>query len=314
MPASTPAMVLVANRVASAGVGTSAQLLADGWPGLEALVEGVSLVERDPEVRSVGLGGWPNLLGQVELDAGVMDGDTRRTGAVGALRGNVAACRVAHRVLLDLPHELLVGNGAVRFARESGIPQEDPLVDDSRAAWEAHLRAVIPDHERETFPDMPLAPISHAMTDPESVRDTTVFLGRDSGGGLHVATSTSGWAWKYPGRLGDSPIAGAGFYADSRYGAAACTHTGEMTIRAGTARTIVLAMRLGRSLDAAVELAVEELRELDTGTTGGVVIHALDRNGDHRVVALGCDEAIEYWYWRSGFDAPEVRAARMVAR
>ena len=72
--------------------------------------------------------------------------------------------------------------------------------------------------------------------DPESVRDTTVFLCRDARAGLHAATSTSGWAWKYPGRLGDAPIAGAGFYADSRFGAAACTHTGELAIRAGTAR------------------------------------------------------------------------------
>ena len=137
-----------------------------------------------------------------------------------------------------------------------------------------------------------------------------MFLCRDSTDGIHAATSTSGWAWKYPGRLGDSPIPGAGFYADSRYGAAACTHTGEMTMRCGTSRTIVLAMRLGYSLGDAVKLAVEELSELSSGFLGGVVIHAIDASENHEVVSFRCGEDIKYWLWTSGMPEPELRFAK----
>ncbi len=128
--------------------------------------------------------------------------------------------------------------------------------------------------------------------------------------GIHAVTSTSGWAWKYPGRLGDSPIPGAGFYADSRYGAAACTHTGEMTMRCGTARSIVLAMRFGHSLRAAVDMAIEDLAELTTGFLAGVVIHAIDAAGNHEVASFQCPEDIKYWIWEPGMANPQKRIAR----
>ena len=142
------------------------------------------------------------------------------------------------------------------------------------------------------------------------MRDTTVWLAADKGRGIHAATSTSGWAWKYPGRLGDSPIPGAGYYADSRYGAAACTHTGEMTMRTSTARTIVLAMKLGYSLGDAVKLAVEELNELAEGFLGGVVIHAVDAHGNHEVTNFRCQGDIKYWLWDESMPEPELRAAK----
>ena len=113
-----------------------------------------------------------------------------------------------------------------------------------------------------------------------------------------------------PGRLGDSPIPGAGFYADSRYGAAACTHTGEMTMRCSTSRTIVLAMKLGYSLSDAIKLAVEELNELDTGFLAGVVIHAVDAKGNHEVVNFRCEGEISYWLWEDSMSEPELRAAK----
>ena len=166
--------------------------------------------------------------------------------------------------------------------------------------------------QRANFPDIALAPLSRTITDPERVRDTTVFLCQDQAKGIHAATSTSGWAWKYPGRLGDSPIPGAGFYADSRYGAAACTHTGEMTMRAGTARTIVLALKLGYSLTDAIALAVEGLEELSGGFLGGVVIHAMDAKGNHDVVNFRCEGEIRYWLWKDGMTEAELRGARSV--
>lgn len=303
-------MILLANSEAWPGFPESVAMLKDGAPGLDAMITGISKVERETTVRSVGLGGWPNMLGEMEFDAGVMDGDTRDVGSVGAVRDILPVAALAREVMQRLPHVMLTGDGARRFAQEVGFPLEETLFEDSRRVWRRLLEKELTPQELATFPDIPLAPLSRAITDPERVRDTTVFLCRDSADGIHTATSTSGWAWKYPGRLGDSPIPGAGFYADSRYGAAACTHTGEMTMRCGTARTIVLAMRLGYSLGDAVKLAVDELSELSSGFLGGVVIHAIDASENHEVVSFRCGEEIRYWLWTSGMREPELRVAK----
>ncbi len=130
----------------------------------------------------------------------------------------------------------------------------------------------------------------HAI-DPEIGRDTTVFLAQDATGNICSATSTSGWGWKYPGRLGDSPIVGAGSYADSRHGAAACTGAGEMTIRCGTARSIVLALR--------------------GGLISRVTIHAIDTRGNHKVVAVNGSSDNWYWLWE-GQGAPRPMPAEPV--
>jgi L-asparaginase len=126
---------------------------------------------------------------------------------------------------------------------------------------------------------------------------------------MRVATSTSGWAWKYPGRVGDAPIPGAGFYADSRYGAAACTHTGEMTMRAMTAHRVVEGLRGGLGVAAAVREAAADLMGLRGEFLGEVVIHALDREGGHFVMTVGADEAVGYWVWEDGMAAPERRVS-----
>lgn len=303
-------MILLANSEAWPGFPASVAMLRDGAPGLDAMIAGISKVERETAVRSVGFGGWPNMLGEMEFDAGVMDGNTRDVGSVGAVRDILPVAALARQVMQRLPHVMLTGDGARRFAQEIGFPLEETLFGDSRRVWRRRLEKELTPQELAAFPNIPLAPLSRAITDPERVRDTTVFLCRDSADGIHAATSTSGWAWKYPGRLGDSPIPGAGFYADSRHGAAACTHTGEMTMRCGTSRTIVLAMRLGYSLGDAIKLAVEELSELTSGFLGGVVIHAIDASENHEVVSFRCGEYIKYWLWTSGMPEPELRFAK----
>jgi N4-(beta-N-acetylglucosaminyl)-L-asparaginase len=287
-------------------------MLKDRASGLDAMVAGISKVEREVAVRSVGFGGWPNMLGEMELDAGVMDGNTRDVGSVGAVRNIVSVAALAREVMRLLPHVMLTGDGARRFAQEVGFPLEETLLADSKRVWRARLEKELTADQLAAFPDIPLAPLSRAITDLERVRDTTVFLCRDAAAGIHVATSTSGWAWKYPGRLGDSPIPGAGFYADSRYGAAACTHTGEMTMRCGTSRTIVLALRLGYSLSDAIQLAVDELSELSSGFLAGVVIHAIDASENHEVVSFRCGADIRYWFWNCQMQEPELRVARPI--
>lgn len=304
--------MLLANAEAWPGFDTTVDLLKQGGAGIDAMIEGIGKVEREAKVRSVGYGGWPNMLGEMEFDAGVMDGTTRDVGAVGAVPATLPVSALAREVMRHLPHVMLTGAGARRFATERGFAVDDTLHPDSKRVWWERLQKEMTPAQLAAFPGIPLAPLSNTITDPERVRDTTVFLARDASQGLGVVTSTSGWAWKYPGRLGDSPIVGAGFYADSRYGAAACTHTGEMTMRCGTSRAIVLALRLGHSLDDAVKLAVEELGELKTGFLAGVVIHAMDAAGNHKVVNFRCDDEIRYWYWDERMAAPELRIASTV--
>jgi L-asparaginase len=304
--------MLLANAEAWPGFETSVDLLKQGQGSIDAMVGGIARVEREARVRSVGYGGWPNMIGEMEFDAGVMDGTTRDVGAVGAVPGTLPVSRLAHEVMKHLPHVMLTGAGARRFATERGFEVDEVLHPDSKRVWWERLQKEMSPEQLAAFPDIPLAPLSNTITDPERVRDTTVFLGRDAGDNIGVVTSTSGWAWKYPGRLGDSPIPGAGFYADSRYGAAACTHTGEMTMRCGTSRSIVLALRLGHGLEDAVKLAAEELAELKTGFLAGVVIHAMDAKGNHQVVNYRCDEEIRYWYWDERMSAPELRVASIL--
>jgi L-asparaginase len=304
--------MLLANAEAWPGFETTVDLLKQGGASIDAMVSGIAKVEREAKVRSVGYGGWPNMLGEMEFDAGVMDGTSRDVGAVGAVPATLPVSALAHEVMKHLPHVMLTGAGARRFATERGFAVDDVLHPDSKRVWWERLQKEMSQAQLAAFPDIALAPLSNTITDPERVRDTTVFLGQDAGDNIGVVTSTSGWAWKYPGRLGDSPIPGAGFYADSRYGAAACTHTGEMTMRCATSRSIVLAMRLGYTLDDAIKLAVEELSELKTGFLAGVVIHAIDAKGNHQVVNYRCDEEIRYWYWDERMAAPELRVAAAV--
>ncbi|MGE4046678.1 MAG: N(4)-(beta-N-acetylglucosaminyl)-L-asparaginase [Acetobacteraceae bacterium] len=290
-------MILVTNNEGTVGVPVTARLLAEGAPGLDAIEAGIRLIEADPAVRTVGRGGWPNILGEVELDACLMDGSTLRSGAVGALRGFLHPVSVAREVMRRLPHELLVGEGAARFAQEIGAETADNLIPDSRRAWQAWFDAELTAEQKAAWPKTPLAELCRHAIDPEVGRDTTVFLAQDNSGAICSGTSTSGWGWKYPGRLGDSPIIGAGSYADRRYGAAACTGAGEMTIRCGTARSAVLYMKKGASVADAVYEAVDDMRALKGGLISRVTIHAIDPLGGHKVVAVNGAGDNVYWLW-----------------
>ncbi len=137
-------MILVTNNEGTVGVPTTARLLGEGADALDAIEAGIRLIEADPSVRTVGRGGWPNLLGSMELDAAVMDGTTLRTGAVGALQGFLHPVSVARAIMRDLPHEFLVGVGAARFAREIGAETADNLTEElaSRLAGLVRPRGV----------------------------------------------------------------------------------------------------------------------------------------------------------------------------
>jgi L-asparaginase len=305
-------MILVTNNEGFAGAPETARLMREGASALDAIEAGIRLVEADERVRTVGRGGWPNLLGEVELDASVMDGTTLRTGAVGALKGFLHPVSVARQVLETLPHEFLVDEGAARFAGEIGAERAELLLPHARDAWRHWFENEVGEAERRGWPDVPMAALCRHAIDPEIGRDTTVFLAQGREGHIAAATSTSGWGWKYPGRLGDSPVIGAGSYADSRYGACACTGVGEMTIRAGTARAVVLYMKLGMAVGEAVAEAVEDMRALKGGLLGRVTIHAIDVKANHAVVAVNGTPENHYWLWEGGAGEPERRPAGVV--
>ncbi len=272
-------MVIIGSANAIVGLDAGWEVLAGGGSVIDAVEVATRLVEDNREDHSVGLGGYPNLLGEVELDASIMEGTDRRAGAVGALRGYRAAITLARRVMEDLPHVLVVGEGAARFARECEMEAEDLLTPEARARWEEVL-----EHQLHGAP-MPdaLAELARLATDPERAAGTVNIMARDAAGHVASAVSTSGWAWKYPGRLGDSPVIGAGNYADDRYGAAACTGFGELALRAATARSVVAGMQGGATVEEACTAAIRDLGGLGSIGHSSVIMNivALDSHGRH---------------------------------
>jgi len=305
-------MLLIANYEGRSGTATAANLLNNNSHGLRAIIEGIKIVEANLDIHTVGMSSWPNILGELQLDAAVMDGNTRRTGAVGALRNFKHPVEVAYRIMTDIDHEILVGEGAERFAREIGAELAKNETELSINTWHKHLSEVLTEEQKNKFPEVRLLDIKNKAVDPEKLFDTTVYLSIDHEARISSATSTSGWAWKYPGRLGDSPIIGAGSYADSRYGACACTHTGEMSIRAGTARSVVLYLKMGLSVTDAVYEAARDIADLETGYLDEVTIHAVDKAGNHKVIGLNSSEEIRYVIWQPGMVKPEIKIAEIV--
>lgn len=282
------------------GIEESMSVLRNGGTALDAMERGIQMVEDDHRARTVAFGGAPNILGAMECDASMMDGGNLSVGIVGAIRGCRHPISAARRVMEVLPHVMLVGEGASRFAREMGLESSSLLSEEAKAAYEDWISNNLSVEQRSNLGSIPLAPFISFETRSDLSKGTVTFLIRDTDGRLYGGVSTSGWAYKYPGRLGDSPIIGAGMYVDNRYGGAACTHTGEMTIRVGTARSVVLYMKQGATVQEACHEAVVDLKELKTGYLGPVIIHAIDRDGEPYVVTTGGDEGDQYCLWREG--------------
>jgi len=277
-------MIIIASANGSVGIDEAMQVLKNGGSAMDAVETGIRLVEANPDDHTVGYNSWPNIIGELELDASIMDGKTLNTGAVAAMKGFPYALSVARQMMeRKLPHVLLAGEGAERFAREIKAEHwETMLTDDVKAVWEKRLSQSRSDGATVTFDDdSPLQEWVKLATDPERVTSTVNFIAIDKNGDICTGVSTSGWAWKYPGRVGDSPIIGAGNYADNRYGACACTGMGEMAIRASTAHSVVLYMKMGMSVTEASQQAMEDLRDLGGDYIGGMNLIALDKNGEH---------------------------------
>lgn len=269
----------------------------------DVLEAAIRALEQDPAEDTVGYGGYPNVLGIMELDAAFMDGDSRNCGAVAGVT-NFLPVSVARRLMQQQLHTLLLGEGAEVFAYECDLKPESTLSNAQRELWERTIKPLLDARGERSLMD-----IVRTIPSPKKRNlDTTVMIASD-GNGLSGAASTSGWPYKHPGRVGDAPIIGAGLYVDSRYGGACCTFTGEMATRAGTARFVVAQMEAGKSVRSAVQAAIDDLLYLRGGRLRELVIHAVDCDGETYVVAINVQEPVFYQYWSEELKQPEQRIA-----
>jgi N4-(beta-N-acetylglucosaminyl)-L-asparaginase len=258
-----PKNIVIASSNGKEACRKAMEMIQAGADTLDAVVAGVTTVELDPKQHGVGYAGLPNEEGVVELDASVMHGPSRRCGSVAGVRGVKTPAKLAKLVMTETDHIMLVGQGADKFAHEMGFKLEELLTEESRLAWlvwkksirdkkghtnwsneleagtsTAELKEMFPHVDEKT-----LAWAMHMAIHP--ITGTINCLALNSKGEMSGVTTTSGLSWKIAGRVGDSPIIGAGLYVDQDVGAAGSTGRGEENIRIAGAHTIVENMRHG---------------------------------------------------------------------
>lgn len=245
---STPPVAISSSN----GLGTTkkaVELMRDGKDTVEAAVEGVALVEDDPNDTSVGYGGLPNELGVVQLDASVMHGPTMRAGAVGCLENIKNPSRVAKMVMERTDHVLLVGPGALAFAKAMGFQEEILLTERARRAW-LRWKTTLSDQDdwlsdEEMKADFDYIEPRHPDAMAHRPTGTISCIALNDKREISGCTTTSGLAYKLPGRVGDSPIIGAGLYVDGEVGGCGSTGRGEAVLQSSGSRTVVENMKRG---------------------------------------------------------------------
>lgn len=304
--------IIITSHNGAFALPTAMDILTAGGTAVDAVVLGCTLVEANSDDHTVGYSGLPNLLGQVELDASVMEGRGLRAGSVGALQGYQNAAQLAQHVMETLPHVLLGGDGPRRLAEEMGLEAVDLLTPEAEEIWKSRI-----DDEGDRDSSY-MSRIRHMVTmaaqdaeiaektgTGEPPHGTVNFIAMDTHGDIACGVSTSGWAWKYPGRMGDSPIIGAGNYADNRWGAAACTGRGEMAQRCVTAHSVVTFMRFGMSLDEALQQAMRDLDALDDPYASEMNILAMDKEGNPGAASSNPEK--QFAVMMAGMTEPEMR-------
>ena len=271
-PAGRPKNIVIASANGLECCNVAMAWLRAGKDTLDAVVAGVNVNELDPNDNSVGYGGLPNEEGVVELDASVMHGPTRRAGSVAAIRGIKTPSKIAKLVMEETDHIMLVGEGALRFAKAMGYQEENLLTEKSRLAYLVWKRTLTNPEGHSNWSDGVDAPPGKSPKAllklfPEADETTLAWayqvarrpltgtincLALNEKGEMSGTTTTSGMAWKIPGRVGDSPIIGAGLYVDQEIGAAGSTGRGEENIRVAGAHTVVENMRHGMTPQEAI--------------------------------------------------------------
>jgi len=262
-------------------------IIKAGGDPLDAVIAGVNIVEDDPDDMSVGYGGLPNEDGVVELDASVMYGPNHTAGAVAGLRNIKNPSRVARLVMERTDHVLIVGEGALRFARAHGFKEEDLLTEKSREAW---LRWKETMSDRDNWYPPKSETLPGDLRSVMSTHGTINCIAIDAAGRLAGVTTTSGLSWKLAGRVGDSPIIGAGLYVDNDIGAAGSTGRGEANLQTCASYRIVEAMGRGLSPEeaclktceaiAAKTRLVPRLCDAEGRPKFGLEFYALNKKGE----------------------------------
>jgi N4-(beta-N-acetylglucosaminyl)-L-asparaginase len=262
----TPRSTAVASANGLEAVRVAVQRMDAGAAAVDAAVDGVHVVEADPDDVTVGYGGLPNAEGVVQLDACCMDGPTMRAGAVAALEGFRHPARVALEVMRRTTRVLLVGEGAARFARSIGLVPEDLLTERARKIW-LYWKANMSDRDdwvphpgQVDDPDVAWFISTYGAVRPTGTINLCTL---DATGNLGGTTTTSGLFFKMPGRVGDSPLIGAGLFVDNEVGAAGSTGRGESVIQVAGSHTVVELMRQGAS---PTDACLGALRRIVTAT------------------------------------------------
>jgi N4-(beta-N-acetylglucosaminyl)-L-asparaginase len=263
------------------GVEKAFSMMTSGTDVLESLIAGVNIVELDPKDTSVGYGGLPNAEGVVQLDSCCMHGPLKRAGGVAAIEGVRTPSLVAYKVMQETDHHLIVGKGAQEFARGMGFKIEDDLnTEESRKTWLEWKRRTDPLHYLDPIKrdaamrKVDLEMIAEGWINENHFYGTINCDGVNAKGEVCGVTTTSGLAWKIPGRVGDSPILGAGLYVDNEVGAAGSTGRGEANLYNLTSYLIVEHMRRGMHPKDA---GIEALKRIKANT---VEKRLLKANGD----------------------------------
>lgn len=266
------------------------ELIQQGKDALEAVVAGVTIVEDDPKDNSVGYGGLPNEDGVVELDASVMHGPTGRGGAVASIQNIKNPAQVARLVMERTDHVLIVGAGALKFAKAHGFKEENLLTDAAREAWLKWKEGLsvqddwLPVHDEKT------EGISHVIQTAKRHYGTINCNALDAKGNFSGCTTTSGLAFKIAGRVGDSPILGAGLWVDNEVGAAGSTGRGEANLLACSSVMVVEYMRQGKGPEEACLMACERiakqtkmrrLRDAEGRPNFDVRFYAINKRGQY---------------------------------
>jgi N4-(beta-N-acetylglucosaminyl)-L-asparaginase len=311
--------VAVSSLNGLAAVKLAVEKMVAGVPPVGAAVAGVALVEADPDVVTVGYGGLPNEEGVVQLDAGVMDGTTMRAGAVAAIERVMHPAAVALEVMRRTDRVLLVGEGALKFARAHGFPEQNLLTERARKIWlywKENLSGKddwLPGLKEAEDPDIQW--FIERYGDSDFRPQGTIHLsacGLD--GQVGCCTSTSGLFFKMPGRVGDSPLVGAGLYCDSEVGSAGGVGHGESNIISVGAHSVVEFMRQGRSPEAACLATLERvvrntrvdyLKDAAGRPKNNLLLYAVNRSGEVGSAAIWPGRRTQYAVCRAGSE-PQV--------
>jgi N4-(beta-N-acetylglucosaminyl)-L-asparaginase len=271
-------------------------ILSGGGRAMDAVEKGANVIEVDPEDTSVGYGGLPNADGVVQLDASCMDGRTYNAGSVAGIEGIKTPSSVARLVMERTDHVMLVGRGATEFARSFGFVEEDLMTPKSREIWlrwrEHHSESDDWGPPEHLIGRGSAAGSDRSMQGPvEYEHGTTNVLAVDGNGDVAGVTTTSGMSWKIPGRIGDSPIIGAGLYVDNAVGAAGATGRGEDVIKSCASYFIVMRMRDGRTpqqaCEDAIEMIVGRYRAIGNEYVPGEKFVAMNKDGEYGCAWMG---------------------------